>query len=147
MIKTEEPIQDVKGTNVVECQFGWIEYEDKDILFFPDGLYGYDQYHHYLVYTQKEFLPFQWLICLDDPYLMFPVIDPKIVCPNYHPKFKGTKSTGSLLAIVTMGSTMESVTINLRAPIRVFKASRKAKQEILTDTQYPLKYHVLRSSN
>ena len=125
MIKTEEPIQDVKGTNVVECQFGCIEYEDKDTLFFTDGLYGYDQYHHYLVYTQKEFLPFQWLICLDDPRLMFPVIDPKIVYPDYNPKFKGDTSTTSLLAIVTMGCTVESVTVNLRAPIRIFKARKE----------------------
>ena len=147
MIQAEESLKEIHNKNVVECQFGCIEYDEEDILSFPDGLYGYDEYHRYLVYTQKEFLPFKWLICLDDPFLMFPVIDPTIVCPDYHPKFKGVKSTGSLLAVVTMGNTMESVTMNLRAPILIFKKGSEAKQIILTDSQYPLRYRVLNSQN
>ena len=145
MIQTEEKTDKVAALCAVECPFGRIEYEDKDILHFPDGLYGYDEYKRYIVLKMEAYLPFQWLVCVDDPELIFPVVDPRIVYPDYHPKIAGMSAEDGMLVIVTMGRSMESVTVNLRAPIHVFHGQNRARQVILSDSQYPLRYRVVKS--
>jgi len=145
MLQTEEQVEEIESKQVIECPFGKIPVEAKDILFFPEGLYGYDQAHRYLVWEVKEYLPFRWLICLEDPELMFPVVDPRIVHPDYNPKIDGLEYEGEMMAVVTMGRTVESVTVNLRAPIVISRGQNRAKQVILTDSHYPLRYRVLKS--
>jgi flagellar assembly factor FliW len=145
MIQTEEKIDKKTIKLAVDCPFGRIEYEDKDILMIPEGLYGYDEYKRYIVLKMEEYLPFQWLVCVDDPELIFPVVDPRIVNPDYHPRITGMRSQDGLLVIVTMGQSKESITANLRAPIHVFHGQNRARQVILSDSHYPLRYHVMKS--
>ena len=142
MIQLEEPLKEVQEKQAVECPLGRIEINEEDVLLFPDGLYGYEQYHQYLIWKSVKYLPFQWLICIENPKLMFPVINPNIVCPEYDPKVRDGEGD-SMLAIVTMGASMESVTANLRAPILISRDNHQGKQVILTDSHYPLRYKVL----
>ncbi len=145
MIHTKERVDVVKEKQVLDCPFGQIEYSEEDILSFPDGLYGYDQHSQFLVWREKKFLPFQWLVSIDDPELMFPVIDPKLISPDYDPNHRHTLDWDAMLVVVTMGENIESVTANLRAPILLSTETRIAKQVILTDTNYSLQYRVMKS--
>ena len=144
MIETEFPAEDVACVQAIDCPFGKITFDEKDLLHFPDGLYGYEQHHQYIVWGNEQYKPFQWLICLDEPQLMFPVIDPKLVYMDYAPRQLGGEVKNPMLVIVTMGKTVESVTANLRAPIVIQKRKRQARQIILTDSIYPLRFRVLK---
>lgn len=145
MIHTKEPVDVVNEKLLIECPFGQIEYTEEDVLSFPDGLYGYDQHREFLVWNEKKFIPFQWLISLENPELMFPVVDPKLICPDYDPNHRHTFEWDTMLVVVTMGDSVESVTANLRAPILLSTGKNVAKQVILTDTNYPLQYRVMKS--
>ena len=125
----------------IECQLGLIEYQTPDILNFPEGLYGYEEYHRYILFQHPKYLPFCWLISLDQPNLIFPVTDPRIVMANYQP---GIKLTGDseMLVVVTIGESFDKVTANLRAPIIFSLNKHEARQVILSETQFLLRHPI-----
>lgn len=127
----------------LECQFGRIEYDNDEVLSLHEGLYGYEEYKRYLVWINDQYLPFQWLVCVDNPQLMFPVIDPKIICPEYDPKVNNEEPWDSILNIVSIGNSMESVTVNLRAPILISNKQHLGKQVVLSETNYPLRHKII----
>jgi len=128
--------------HVLETQFGLIQYHDDTVLNFSDGLYGYETNKRYLLWEQKEFDPFKWLICLDKPSLMFPVVNPKLLVDGYHPQVSGLEKWKGLLVVLTIGESTESATANLRAPILILEENKLAKQVILADANYSLQHPV-----
>ena len=147
MTQSEEPYSKKGNKQVVECPLGNIEYDEEGALFFPEGLYGYDQYNRFLIWSQEKFFPFEWLVCLEEPTLIFPVIDPMVVISDYNPRGIDGESSNTIRVIVTMGSSVETVTANLRAPIIISREKNQAKQVILTDSLYPLRYPVIKQPN
>jgi len=141
----EGTVEEVGCKQKIECQFGPIEYSDEDTVCFSEGLFGFAQYHRFLLWDNAEYFPFRWLISLENPNLIFPVIDPRLACPDYDPRANSKTASDTLLAIVTIGESKESVTMNLRAPILLDDTNRSGKQIILTDTDYPLRYKVVQS--
>ena len=143
MLVTETCADKVKGKQQLICPFGTIKYDASDVLCFDEGLYGYEEYSEFIVWNQQEYQPFQWLISLQNPDLMFPVVDPGNFVRDYQPSISEPESWDTLLTIVSIGETRESVTANLRAPILVQRESQKAKQIILTDSKYPLRFQLI----
>ena len=67
--------------------FGNVEYEEKDVIRFPAGLFGFDEEHAFLL------LPFEGgggsMLCLQSvatPALAFVVLDPFSLKPDYAPE-------------------------------------------------------------
>jgi flagellar assembly factor FliW len=133
---------EIKQKFTVECQLGLIEYQSGDIIHFPEGLYGYEEEHRYILFQHPKYLPFCWLISLDQPNLIFPVTDPQIVMANYHPDIK-LPGDSQMLVVVTIGESLEKVTANLRAPIIFSLDKHEARQIILDETQYLLRHPII----
>jgi len=126
---------------ILETRLGNVEYTDNDIVRFPEGLYGYEEYKRYIIFQHEDYVPFSWLLSIDPPGLMFPIVDPKLIVPDYNPKINGGQSIGDvMLVIVTIGSENGNVTANLRAPVLIDSKIREGRQVILTDSSYPLRY-------
>jgi flagellar assembly factor FliW len=134
-------IQMTSQGGTFECRLGRIEYGSDRILIFAEGIYGFEKEFRYVLWDDDRFSPFRWLISETNPEIMFPVLDPRLVVPEYAPP--EDPNTDSILAIVTLGGS-EPVTLNLRAPILFSSKSRKGKQAILADSDYPLRYPVSR---
>lgn len=128
---------------MIESQFGEITYDHTDVIRFPDGLFGYDQYKRYLVWEDEQYRPFRWLICLENPTLIFPVVDPMLICPDYRTHLNDVNGATTVLAIVTIGESIDRVTANLRAPVVIEEESRTGKQLILMNTNLSLRYRIV----
>ena len=64
--------------------FGVIEIDEKEILYFPLGIPGFENVKKYtLLGMQEEEGTFFWLQGVDDPELAFVVTDPFAVNDNY----------------------------------------------------------------
>ncbi len=133
----------VKGKQKLKCPFGTIEFDTEDVVCFDEGLFGYEDFSEYVIWNQKEYQPFQWLISLKNPDLMFPVVDPGKFISDYKPSLSSQEMWDSVLTIVSIGESKESVTTNLRAPILIRKNAQRAKQIILTDSKYPLRFQLI----
>ncbi|RKY81709.1 hypothetical protein DRQ07_03330 [candidate division KSB1 bacterium] len=143
MIRQKEEAEKTKEKKILETRLGNVEYDDNDIVSFPEGLYGYEEYKRYIIFQHKDYVPFSWLLSLDPPGLMFPIIQPQIVVPDYNPKINGNSKFGDvMMVIVTIGDQEGRVTLNLRAPILIDSKTRQARQIILTDSTYPLRYEI-----
>ncbi|MFO7891379.1 MAG: flagellar assembly protein FliW [bacterium] len=147
MVKKEEHKQEKNNQNIhyLDTQIGKIEYSDESIYNFPEGLYGYKEYKDYIIWSGEKYRPFKLLISVDDPHLFFPLINPKILMPDYKPNIKDVKDWEFMYTIVSMGDSQKDVTVNMRAPILLSKKEKWGKQIILTDSNYLIRHKIVNS--
>ena len=140
------------------ARFGSLEIQDKDILFFPDALYGFD--------CEKEFAllpldsniesPMEWLQSLRTRELAFIVTDPFLFVPEYEMVLSDSErtqlkieSTESVIVrvIVTIPKVHTEMTANLVAPLVIHQKNRLAKQTVLTSAEYDTKHPLIPQKN
>ena len=80
-----------------------------------------------------------------------PVMDPLLVCPEYNPEVDDEllKNIGELqpddtliLVTVTVPKDLTKMSVNLRGPIVINAAEKKATQVIVDGDEYPVKYPI-----
>ena len=95
-----------------------------------------------------------FLVSLDEPAFMMPVVPAIAVKPDYSPsitadieKAIGPLTEDNLLILVTMTipSDITQMTVNLNAPIIVNDESRKAIQAMVENDGYDIKYPIYES--
>ena len=140
------------------ARFGSLEIQDKDILLFPDALYGFD--------CEKEFAllpldpniesPMEWLQSLRTRELAFIVTDPFLFVPEYEMVLSDSErtqleieSTESVIVrvIVTIPKVHTEMTANLVAPLVIHQKNRLAKQIVLTSAEYDTKHSLIPQKN
>lgn len=133
-------------------KFGEIEIADNEIIYFENGIPGFENLKKFYVYFSKETFPIQWLISLDDLEITFPIIDPLLVRVDY--SFDLPKDLVEYLEVnepedVKIFTIMtiphgdpENITVNLKAPVLISKINNKGIQLILDDEEYHLKHNV-----
>ena len=105
---------------------------------------------------RDEYKPFSWLVCVDDPSISLPIVNPFLV----DAKYKAISSNGELksigldsisidqvYAVVTVGDNIGQVSVNLKSPIIINKKRSLGKQNILLDSTYSLKHPILAGSH
>lgn len=133
--------------------FGEIDIEDEKSIFFEQGIIGFPNLQNFaLIYNSEKEKKgaISWLQSLDEPTFALPVMDPLTMCPDYNPQVEDEllKPLGELtednlfvLVTVTVPQNIEEIAINLKAPIVINSATRRAGQVIVED-DYPVKYKI-----
>ena len=127
---------------VLRYPFGEATYGLEDVIHLPEGIYGFESYRRYLLITRDDYLPFRWLVCIDKPELIFTVIDPFLVCPDYDPMIPLSDSDSRFWVFVAVDETTKTVTANLRAPLVLTGDGRRAEQVISPVTTYALRHRI-----
>jgi flagellar assembly factor FliW len=115
-------------------------YNEDEILSFAEGLVGLPEMRRAVLVPMDEFAPFCWLASVEDEKVRFVVVNPNDVFANYKPAISDDPAAQGLktLTIVKVSSDWTKTTINLRAPIFIDPASRRAAQLVLTESAYSL---------
>lgn len=134
--------------------YGKIEYEEQELLVFPDGLFGFSQYHNYLPLSLEEDDSSMLILqSVDEPYIAFFLIDAAALLPSYSPvllpeelSLLGVKSSEELsyYAICAVKKDYLDGTVNLKCPLAINPDTRRGIQVILSNTAYDYR-HTLRS--
>lgn len=136
-------------------RFGEIDIEEDKIINFPHGILGFPEIKRYIVldHMDKPDIPFKWLQALDEPDLAFVITDPLLFYPNYSPEIDeqelqelhitGLEERGIIVIVTIPHGEPEKMTANLQGPIVVNLRSREAKQIILLNEEYPVRYPLL----
>jgi flagellar assembly factor FliW len=119
------------------------------LLSFPEGLIGFPEARRFaLLEPGRPGSPFRCLLCLDDPELGFVVCDPTTLWPGYAadlpPPEAGRVEDLAVLAIVTVPSNAQEMTINLMAPLVIDCGSRTGRQHVLDTGHYSTRHPLLR---
>ncbi|NIA29995.1 MAG: flagellar assembly protein FliW [Actinobacteria bacterium] len=130
---------------------GEISYQEDEVVLFPEGLIGFENRRRFIIKTKDGFEPFHWLLCLDEPSLLLPVIDPFLIMEDYRPGPSGNElqsigiennDDARFLAVVTVGQSVDQVSVNLRGPIVINKTRNLGKQIILMESRYLVKHPI-----
>ena len=136
------------------ARFGSVEIQDKDILIFPDALYGFDQEKEFVLLPldPKIESPMEWLQSMKTRELAFIVTDPFLFVPGYEMVLSDSErtqleieSTESVIVrvIVTIPKVHTEMTANLVAPLVINQKNRQAKQVVLTNAEYDTKHSLI----
>lgn len=140
---------------VIETKdLGFVEIDERDIIRFPHGIYGFEKASRYILLKKNKDSanPFMWLQCVDSKNPCFVVIDPGRLFHNYEPEIApdavqaiGLRSPGDLrlLVIAAVPHDIEKVNVNLRCPIVINAVDNIALQVILEDDKYLMKYYLM----
>ena len=129
---------------------GQVEVDSADILHLPDGLYGFESKGDFaIIKALEEDVTLTWLQPIDSKSPCFVVFDPFEIISNYAPaleqsdmKYLGASSVSDLnfWVIAVVPEDMAETTVNLKSPIIVNKKTRRARQVILQNQDYPIKF-------
>ena len=130
--------------------FGEIDYLPDEEFFFPAGLYGFEEEHHFLL------LSFEGrggtMLCLQSvstPSLAFVLMDPFSLWAEYRPVMQEAElrvfgvEDGSALCYYVLCAVREPVsksTVNLKCPVVVNPVTKEARQIILETDLYKMRH-------
>ena len=137
---------------VYTTNFGEIEVNDETIIDFPTGILGFPQFRKYALLDVDENSPLKWLQSIEEPGLSFVVTDPNLFKPDYtidawKKDLEDIKVTNAedvlVLVLVTVPSDPLAMTANLKGPILINMATNLAKQLIVDNPEYDIKFRLL----
>jgi flagellar assembly factor FliW len=127
-------------------QFGTIEIHSDDVLFFPEGLIGFERCQQWVLLADPETEAVGWLQSINRPDVALAVVSPRRFAPHYcvripqrslQPLQLADSDQAYILAVV--GGNDHALTMNLKAPLIVNLQRRLGRQVITLDDQ-PLQY-------
>jgi len=131
-------------------RFGTLTYSEEDVLSFPRGIPGFSSLLRWVVSGEEE-NPVKWIQSVDDPMVALPITAPHLVLPEYNAAIfqeqledLDAPSSEELMIVVVLTIPPEKpwdMTANLRAPIVINTANRKAKQVLLDSEEYPIRFY------
>lgn len=129
--------------------FGKQEYQEEELIVFPEGIAGIERFHTCLAIDFGE--GEGTMLCLqstEEPELALVVMNPFQIDQEYSPTLTGQQKKElemedeeelSFYVICTVNERAEKSTVNLRAPIVVNVRTRRARQIILEEP-YEFRY-------
>jgi flagellar assembly factor FliW len=137
---------------IATFRFGELEIPEQNIIEFPKGLIGFEQFKKFVLLEREDSDPFCWLQSLEDPNLAFVVINPTIFFKNYkieiHYKELEDIQVSSLdrieiFAIVTIPDDIAKMSANLLGPLVINLDNNNGKQIVLSNSPYTIQHYVL----
>ena len=134
---------------VQTTRFNEIEVNEKDILFFPNGLIGFPDVKKYVIVDHPGEGPFKWLQSVDDPQRAFVITDPLIFFPEYkvavHAEHLSeikvdNPEDGIVVVILVVPGDPWRITANLQGPVVINAKERLGMQMVLNDPVYTTKH-------
>ncbi|NLY72055.1 MAG: flagellar assembly protein FliW [Clostridiales bacterium] len=137
--------------------FGVVVVEDTAIYDFPDGVYGFEEDKKFAIF-EKSFddVSFLFLQSVDNIIPCFLVFDPISIYPDYKPELteEDLKSCDAknidelvFLVIASIPGSVQETSINLKSPIVLNPKTKKARQIILHNNDYSVRYRPFMSDS
>lgn len=135
--------------------FGEIDVEDRKIIHFENGLFGFEEYKDYTILFDSESgeTPFfSWLQSTTEKNLAFPVVNPQRIKPDYDPIVEDAllKSLGEfgeedmvVLLLATVPQDVKKASVNMKAPLVINAGNQKGIQIIAENSDYEIKHYLI----
>ena len=132
--------------STLESRFGTVDYQDGDVLHFPDGLVGFVSLTRFLLLEHKPGSVFRWLQSVDDPGVAFLVADPFHYVADYAPVIADAALamlglTPDTVTLTYVTATIphgrpDDMTVNLAGPIVINAETGTGRQLVLDHEAY-----------
>lgn len=138
---------------VMTKHFGEINLDDEKVIYFENGILGFEEYKRYTLLFDNENgdrSDVFWLQSLDEPILALPVLSPFLIREEYNPQVEDEliKPLGELtpenivvMVSITIPSDVMKMSANLKAPFIINSDTKKGSQIIVENADYDIKYY------
>lgn len=128
-----------------------VEVAETDIVEFPDGLLGFENLKRFFLVDPADETLILWLQSVDSSDVAFPILEPKLFKGDYKVrlsanelrflKINSTSNKDTLVyCILTIPEDITAMTANLKAPLVINTASQLARQVVLQENEYSVKF-------
>jgi len=131
--------------------YGEVEVDDKQLLRFPRGLFGFEELREFVILDATQ-QPFYRLQSIERVEVAFVLIDPTFFRPDYAPDVDptelaeiGIQSADDVLvfSIVTIPPTAQRMTANLQGPLILNRRTHEGRQCISLDPRWGVRHVIL----
>ncbi len=140
---------------VSTTRFGEIEVKEEDIIYMVEPILGFPYSRRYVILNHKAGSPFKWLQSIDDGSLAFVIVDPRLFKPDYIVPLEKedaekleieSENEAEVYVFVVIPEDPKEMSANLKGPLVINKRKKLAKQIVLIDDEYPLRYKLLKGA-
>ena len=137
-----------KAMVVNTSRFGPIQVSEDDLIFFDEGLLGFNDLEKFVLLDDPNDEIFAWLQSCEEGSIAFPVLEPEL----FEERFSLSLSKADLQAlgeekieklrtfcIITIPDDPAKMTANLKAPVVVNIKARRARQCVLQDNKLEIR--------
>ena len=132
-------------------RFGVVEVADTDVMEFSDGLLGFEHLKRFFIVDPADETLILWLQSADAAEVAFPILEPKLFKADYKVRLSANelrtlridasnKKDTLVYCILTIPAEVSAMSANLKAPIVINSASRQARQVVLQENEYSVKF-------
>ncbi len=132
---------------------GQIEVAEDSVLFCTEGLVGFEDLKRFILAEPEEFLPFYWLISVDEPEIGFAIADPQLFFAERYEVPLGDSDkdaldlqpgdTVSIFVIVSITEGGSRITANLKGPMVLNTRNRMCRQVVIYNPAYSVRQPLL----
>ena len=126
-------------------RFGSIEIDETKLITFDEGIPGLEEYNEYALLQFEESYPIIWLQSVQERGVCLPVLDTFAVLTEYvfdiddeDVKILGLRGPEDLhvVNVLVIPDEIQKMTINLAAPVIINTVTGRAKQILLSGSDY-----------
>lgn len=136
-------------------RFGTVDVSDSDLMEFSDGLLGFESLKKFFIVDPADETLILWLQSVDEPDVAFPMLEPKLFKGDYKVRLSANElrslkidsASGKdtlVYCILTIPGDVAAMTANLKAPVVINTTSRLARQVVLQENEYSVKFSMYR---
>lgn len=134
--------------NTNTTRFGSIDFEQEDVIHFPEGLLGLEGCRDWVLLADAENDSLAWMQSVDHAEVALAVVSPRRFVPAYRMRVARREleplqfqSLQSAEVLIVVGKTENSVTLNLKAPL-VINLERRLGRQVITNGEMPIQYEL-----
>lgn len=127
-----------------------IEVTEEQIFSFDPGIGGFESLRRYALIPEQD-SPVEWLQSLEDADVAFALLEPFAFKTDYAFELSDADAAalgmreaqdGLIRCVLTLHEDPEKITANLLAPLILSRRSHMARQVILQNSDYPLRFQL-----
>jgi flagellar assembly factor FliW len=136
---------------VQTTRFGTVEVNDSDLIHFSEGILGFSDLRKFILLDDPNDEIFAWLQSCEKDHVAFPILEPELFTSDYKPTITRTdlqsihltsQERMRIFTIVTIPEDVTLMTANLKAPIAINVKERIARQAVVQENDYQIKYPI-----
>ncbi|MBN2144911.1 MAG: flagellar assembly protein FliW [Candidatus Aureabacteria bacterium] len=133
-------------------RFGEIDVPGEKVLFFKEGVIGFENLHEFVILKHRPTSSFFWLQSLENSELAFSMLFPFEFVPSYSPLIHkedldcleaAEQKNLEIYSMVVIPKDPALMTINLLSPVVVNPANQKGRQVVLLDSNYSVNHKLV----
>lgn len=136
---------------VETTRFGPLEVKETEIVSAREGPLGLEQLKKFFIVDPDDRALILWLQSAEDPAMALPIIEPRILIPDYQVGLLKSEledlglssvSGAWVYAIVTIPEDLTETSMNLKAPLVFNPKNRSVRQIVLQDNKLKIRHNI-----